>query len=99
MSTFKILIKTTAAIAVHSLGTGKGVLDELAISIEAKEEGYIFDRQNQSIKESFTSGKTLGSVSTRRSIDYTVDTITDLFTDDKPKPTKKTSGYGSFGKK
>jgi len=99
MSTFKILIKTTAAIAVHTTGTIKGGLDELAISIEAKEEGYIYDRQNKSIKESFTQGKSLGSVSTRTAIDYTVDTVTDLFTDDKPKPTKKTSGYGSFGKK
>ncbi len=98
MSTFKTLIKTTAAIAVHSAGTVKGGLDELAISIEAKEAGYIFDRQNMNISESFTQGKSLGSESTRTAIDYTVNTIADFFADAEPTK-KKTVGYGGFGKK
>lgn len=106
MGTFKTLTKTTAAVLVHSTGAIKGGLDAMAETIEATDAGYLYDRQNNTLNDSFTKGKAVGYDGVSVAINYTsdmvgsaTDAVLDAFSSDDKKPVvKKPMGYGSFGK-
>jgi hypothetical protein len=103
MGTIRTLTKTTAATIVWTLATTKGGADRLAEVLEAQESGWLYDRQNQKLSESWANGKQSGYEVVDTGItkcseyaDTAVDAIKEMFSDEqKPKPTH---GYGNFGR-